>query len=190
MNSGIREIRLPAEENKRQESFVLLFVRHQRRIRAFISTLVPDPSDTDEVLQETSVVAWRKYDQIACSADFSEATFIKWVCTIARYEALSYLRQRKRDRLQFSESLIIDLAERQLCRSEGLEARHRALLSCIKKLRPQDRELVRECYCPDTSIKQAAADLQRPVNTVYKALSRIRNALLQCVERSLKTEGL
>jgi hypothetical protein len=45
----------PAENSITRERFVALTVRYERRVRLFVSTLHPTPSDVDEILQD----AWR-----------------------------------------------------------------------------------------------------------------------------------
>lgn len=61
----------------------------------------------------------------------------------------------------------------------------------MRKLHPSDRQLVQRCYSEASpSFKAIAKDLGRPVNTVYKALNRIRRVLHQCIDRTLSAEGL
>ena len=72
-----------ADPTPRYEEFVRLFVAHEGRLRAFIRALLPTWADVDEVMQETSLVAWRKF------ARFERGTnFMAWAATIARFEAL------------------------------------------------------------------------------------------------------
>ena len=69
--------------------------------------------------------------------------------------------------------------------------RRDALRRCLEKLADKDRELVRHCYGDSrVTFKTVAQELGRPVNTVYKALNRIRKALYECIERTLAVEGL
>jgi RNA polymerase sigma-70 factor (ECF subfamily) len=71
-----------------------------------------------------------------------------------------------------------------------LEARRDALRSCLQKLSSTDRQLVQHCYSDSrTTFRRAAEVLGRPVNTVYKALNRIRKALYDCIERTVAVEG-
>ena len=62
-----------------REQFVRLLVRHDRAIRAWLRVLLPTLNDVDEVMQEVSVVAWRKFDQLDDPENFQ-----RWVCVIAR----------------------------------------------------------------------------------------------------------
>ena len=166
-----------------------LFVANQRRVHAFIRTQLPDQADAEEVLQETSIAGWRKFNTFSSDSGTLETDFVRWICTVARYEVLRFRRQQKQSRLIFSDDLLEYLAERQMRDSELLEDRHQALANCIKKLEPKEIEMVNHCYCSHNTIKQAAAELNRPVNTVYKALRRIRSTLLKCVDRAINREG-
>lgn len=172
-----------------EEQFVRLFVSNQRRVHAFIRTQLPNESDAEEVLQETSIVGWRKFGEFSSDADSLERDFVRWACTIARYEVLKFRRTQKHGRLIFSDDLLEYLAERQMRDVELLEERHQALANCIQKLKPQEREMIIRCYDTNHTIKRAAIELNRPVNTVYKALNRIRGNLLKCVDRALNCEG-
>ena len=42
-----------------QIEFVRLLLRHERRIYAFIRSLLPNRDDAEDVLQETSIVLWK-----------------------------------------------------------------------------------------------------------------------------------
>jgi RNA polymerase sigma-70 factor (ECF subfamily) len=69
--------------------------------------------------------------------------------------------------------------------------RREALQKCLGKLAPRDRQLVQRCYShADASFKAAADEMGRPVNTVYKALNRIRRSLHECIDRTLAVEGI
>lgn len=163
------------------EDFIRQFVRYQPRIHAFIATLAPNAADAEEILQETSIVAWQKYDQFTPGTDF-----VRWVCTIARYETYRFRRQHPHQSF-LSDELLDDLADRQLEQND-VEPRLWALSACLKKLRPDDHELFRLRYAEQTTAKLVAEELNRPANTVYKALGRIRRSLLACIRRRLAEE--
>ncbi len=60
------------------ERFVSQFTVAHRRIYAFILTLLPNRSEADEVMQETSLVLWRQFDQFDPQRDF-----VRWACGVA-----------------------------------------------------------------------------------------------------------
>ncbi len=160
-----------------------LLVRHDRPIRAWLRASLPTMNDVDEVMQEVSVVAWRKFDQLDDPENFR-----RWVCVIARYEVLMYRRKKARDRIVLGkevEQLIaqegeeeLDLRERQLS----------ALEYCVEKLPEPKRQLVRQVYSGNQSINTLAQQLGKSSAAIYKTISRVRLSLQDCVQRSL-TEG-
>ena len=87
------------------EAFVRLLLEHEPQVRSFLRGLLPTWNDVDEVIQEASLVAWRKF------ADFEQGTaFGGWFLTIARFEALKHRRRVARTPLVFADD-IWDLLE-------------------------------------------------------------------------------
>jgi len=58
----------------------------------------------------------------------------------------------------------------------------------MKKLSDRDRQLVLQRYTEKINSRQLASRIGRPENTVYKALSRIRRLLMECVDHVLRVE--
>ena len=170
-------------DKKRNEEFVRLFVKNQRRISAFITTLLPNSADAEDVLQETSVISWQKFHEFQPGTNFAS-----WACSIARFEVLKFRRQQRPAQLIFSDTLLEELANRQLEEIDEFDVRYTALAICMEKQRPVDRELFCRYYQSDNTAKQVAEQLDRPVNTVYKALNRIRRALHECISRYIARE--
>jgi RNA polymerase sigma-70 factor (ECF subfamily) len=162
--------------------FVQLFTRSQRRLYLYILSQVPSPLAAEEILQEANVIVWSKFRQFQPGTNF-----LAWCTQIANYEIMKFRTRRKRDRLQFSDEFIQQVAEEAVERSDELELRRTALLQCIQKLRPHDRELIQQRYAPGETGKNLAEVLGRPANSVYQSLGRIRRALWDCVQRRLAT---
>jgi RNA polymerase sigma-70 factor, ECF subfamily len=68
-----------------------------------------------------------------------------------------------------------------------LDERRDALAGCLEKLRPRDRGLLVHRFAEGATIQTAAAHDGRSVEAVYKALAKIRQALFDCVSRTLAT---
>ena len=64
-----------------------------------------------------------------------------------------------------------------------------ALRKCLRTLQSDERRLLEQCYTASARVKDVAAAVGSPAGTVYKALSRIRQRLLLCIERRLAVEG-
>jgi RNA polymerase sigma-70 factor (ECF subfamily) len=178
----------PAQHSISRERFVTLIVRYERRVRVFVSTLHPKPADVDEILQDAWLVAWKKLDTFRYSGDQPDEEFVRWLCTIARYEVLDY-RRKNATRLQLDERVIEELTALQFDKADYFEARHDALMKCIENLRARDKEIIRRRYQEDASVQDVANWIGRSIDAVYKSLNRIRTSLLACVERTLKREG-
>jgi len=163
--------------------FVQLFTRYQRRLYLYILSQVPSPLAAEEILQDANVVIWSKFRQFQPGTNF-----LAWSTQIANFEIMKHRTKRKRERLTFSDEFVQQIAEESLERSDELERRRAALVNCIQKLKPADRELIQLRYAPGESGKDLAASLGRPANSVYQSLGRIRRALWECVQRRLAAE--
>jgi RNA polymerase sigma-70 factor (ECF subfamily) len=171
-------------EQERYESFVRLLVGREARLRAFLRTLLPTWTEVDDVLQETSLVAWRKF------AQFEEGTnFLNWLFAIARFEALKHLRKQARSPLVFSDELLELLAAESEADTDQLDAESRALHECLEQLEPAQRELLERAYQTGARFNEVAAQAGRSATGFYKVIQRLRAALLECVQRRLRTEG-
>lgn len=167
-----------------QENFVRLLSAHEGKVRAFVTSLLPNWDGVDEVMQEASLVMWRKFDQF--DPDRPDSKFIDWAFMIARYEVLKYRRKRATDRLVFSEDVYELLASEAEEVAAGQSVRQRALQGCLTQLEPAQRNLLQAAYADGISIKDAAAQVGRSPTGLYKALARIREKLHRCIRDSVR----
>jgi len=173
------------DQHQRQAEFVRLIAEAQRRLYAYILTLVPRPDVADDILQETNMVLWEKCDQFELGTDFSA-----WAATIAHFQTLAYLKRHNRQRwLRFDDELIGKLAPVAAERVDAFDDRRRALHHCLSKLPEADRQLIRCRYNEDTPVKHVAEQVGRSAGAIKQALYRIRGTLLQCIEKTLAAEG-
>jgi RNA polymerase sigma-70 factor (ECF subfamily) len=169
----------------RREAFARLFAQHDRWLFAYLVSLLGSSAHAEEVFQEVCVVLWREYETFQLGTNF-----VKWVSVIAHNQVHRFRRERKRVGLQLSDVVVELLADDAVERAGLLEARRDALRRCLKKLSSTDRQLVQHCYNDSrTTFRRVAQVLGRPVNTVYKALNRIRKSLYECIERTVAVEG-
>lgn len=166
------------------EVFVELLMRHQQRLYGFIYTLVPNPADAEDLLQQTSLVLWQKFGEFD-----PQKSFPAWACGIAHLLVLKHFREKRRSRVVFSDELISRLAETCDNCEEADLADSVALAACIEKLSINDRRLIGACYGEKHDIKAAAAALDRPAASVYVSLVRVRRLLMDCIRRSSAEEG-
>lgn len=170
-------------EREQHQRFLRAFATHEPAIRAFIRGLLPTRADADDVMQETAIVLWEKFEELRPGSDFRP-----WAFGIARFKVLAWLRDRRRDRLVLSEEAVALLAD-ETARDEPRLARQRAALEhCAGKLVPDQRALLFAAYQPDSRIQQLASTSGRTVAGFYQWLHRTRRLLLDCVRRELRRE--
>src|SRR5947209_5262765 len=162
--------------------FLRLFLQNERRLYAYILTLLPHRADVDDVLQEASLVMWDKFDERRPPDDFAA-----WGCRIAYFKVLDFYKKSQRSRVCFSQALLERLAETAVEQAGTLQLddRREALAACLEKLNARDRDLLARRFAAGATTRSTAAEVGRSVDATYKALSKIRQALFDCVSRTL-----
>jgi RNA polymerase sigma-70 factor (ECF subfamily) len=162
--------------------FIALLIRHEVRLRAFALSLIPHWADADEVLQEATVVMWRKFDQFE-----PETNFLSWGFKIIHLVSKDFRKRQSRSRIQFSSDLLSDmLTDAALEAAEELSLRERLLGDCLAKLGEKARTLVQMKYEQGKRAEEISALAEMSVEAVHKAIGRARRALFDCVNRGLR----
>jgi RNA polymerase sigma-70 factor (ECF subfamily) len=162
------------------EEFVFLLARHERLLGAYVMTMVPQPADADDILQEAKVVMWRHFGKFERGTNFGA-----WARKIAFHQVLAYRKRKHRDRLDFSEDFLRAVSEEVERNGDRLERRATALHECVAKLPPDHREALHLRYHESLSLDDMAARLSRTAGALYRLLSRVRHVLHECVTKSL-----
>jgi RNA polymerase sigma-70 factor (ECF subfamily) len=165
------------------DRFVQLLATCQRPVFLYALSLVHSPADAEEILQETNLVLWRKFDQYQPGTDF-----VRWACRIAYFEVLKAREKRAGAEKYFSNEFIETLSVEAEGLVDRLDSRRQALAHCMGKLNERDRQLVTRRYQPGETTRSVAKTVGRSVQATRKALHRIRTALLGCIERTLAME--
>jgi RNA polymerase sigma-70 factor (ECF subfamily) len=167
----------------RVADFIELYSSHYPRLQFYVMAMLPSANDASDVLQETSLVLWRRFDTFQIGSNF-----FAWACKIARLQALKYWERQGRSAHTFELSVLEKLAA-EAGRDDSVSAVPLAALeNCIRKLSDGDRSLIRKRYQPGSSVNQIAREIGRSANSVSQSLGRIRRALVACVERALAQE--
>lgn len=174
---------MTSEENHRHDLFLRAFTTHDPAIRAYVRRLVPARSDADDVMQDVSLVLWKKFDSFREGGDFRA-----WAFGVARFEVLGWLRDKGRDRLVLDEEVVTKLAEETADDEPRLERQREALGACMEKVGPDQRELLMQAYQMESRIQEVALGSGRTVPGFYQWLHRMRRTLLDCIRRALTQE--
>jgi len=173
----------PGSDMSRGRLFLRLYQANERRIYGFILALVPDWAQAEDLLQETTMVMWSKFDQFEQGTDFAA-----WALSIARFRVMNHRKQQRAQRIQFSDEVLQAIAEQVSAATENVDVRRDALQGCIRKLAEKDQELLRLRYGLDATVKSVAERVGRGMDAVYKSLNRIHVQLLHCIRRTLTAE--
>jgi len=168
----------------RHDQFAELFVRNQSRVYAYVTTMLPNRSDAEEVFQQTSLILWKKWDQFDPARDF-----VRWACGIAHFEVLNFIRRSDHKHQHLSETLLQRLSVERAESESWLEQRKEALAGCLKKLPEKQRDAFDRCYNGQQTIRTIAEESGQTPNALYMLLRRIRRTLFECVNQTLRAEA-
>ena len=172
-------------DSPQETEFVAQLTEIQLALRLYVQSLLPGDAAAHDVVQQANVTLWRKRDEFAPGTNFKA-----WAFSVARYEVLNHRKQQARDsRLVFDEKLEQVFANDLMDREDDTERRHEALRGCLEKLRQQDRELLMHRYTATAgTLDDFAQRMGRSVGGLKVTLHRLRNALLDCIEKQLATK--
>ncbi len=178
------------EKSLTTDQFVALIARHERRVRAFVACFTTNrPDAVDDIIQATYVTAWQKLSSFSYLEATPDEELVRWMCAIARFETLSYLRTQATAPMTLTAEFVDQLGDYQQRIGEVLEARHRALRQCLGRLSRRQQELLQLRYWQGLSIEGIAQRQARRATAVYCALSKTRKALENCITHCLQLEG-
>lgn len=165
-------------------AFILQLTDWQNRLFGYLVTLLGNVHDARDVLQETNLVLCRKAE------DFSEGTnFGAWARSVAHFQALAFLRDRKRESQALSREVLTRIAEQsRQTPGDDEEQRELALRACLAALSDGQRRLIRRHYEEREAICDIARSEGKPEGSMRMTLMRIRQALLRCIEIRLAEE--
>jgi|UniRef100_UPI00378405A5 RNA polymerase sigma-70 factor (ECF subfamily) len=164
------------------DQFLRLYAEHEVALHTFVRSLLPTRQEASEVMQELIVALWQGF----ASAD----EFRPWAFGVARNLVRMHLRRRVRDRHVFDDELVNRLADMAVQQESQHLTEREVLEHCLQKLPQSQKELVLAAYTKGTRIDDLATRRGQTPMSLYKLLHRIRQALLDCVERTLSQEEL
>lgn len=159
------------------DQFLRLYAENEVALHTFVRSLLPTRQEASEVMQEVIVALWQGFGEAA--------EFRPWAFGVARNMARMHLRRRVRDRHIFDDELVNRLADLAVMQEPQHLTKREALDSCLQKLPAAQKELVLTAYTKGIRMDDLATQRGQTPMSLYKLLHRIRQALLDCVERTL-----
>jgi RNA polymerase sigma-70 factor (ECF subfamily) len=168
----------------RTTDFLKLLTAHERALSLYVHSLVPRDSAAEDILQQTKLLLWKHFD------DFEMGTnFLAWARKTAFHQILTHRRQKKREHLPLDEVSLEALGASVSELAGEIPQRHDALRHCLAKLPTEHRQLIMLRYFEDLEIEQVAERVKRTEAAVYRALSRVRMSLMECVQKQIAAEA-
>ena len=175
--------RQSGDSNAAQQRFLSLFLRSEREIFRYVAALVPNVTDAEDIVQQTAISLWEKFD-----AYDSNQPFTPWACRFALNKTRQWIERRQRWQALLDHGLAQELAQRRQELLPDFEMRLKHLEGCLGKLPEEQRSLVEGYYYERTNIETLAKRSGRSEAATYKMLQRIRHALQVCVEARIQPE--
>ena len=164
-----------------QQRFLSLFLRSEREVFRYVAALVPNVADAEDIVQQTALVLWEKFD-----AYDSSQPFTPWACRFALNKTKQWIERRQRWQALLEGGLAQELAQRREELRPEMETRLKHLEGCLGKLPDGQRSIIENYYYRRDSIDKVAEHSGRTVAATYKTLQRIREALQDCIENAAK----
>ena len=174
--------------NGDREAFRVVIAACEGQLRMLVAAILPQLAAVDDVVQKTLVIAFFRLDQYE-----SGTSFMAWVTTIARYQALNERRRWLAER-SFKQRLSADhRLEHAVFHGDdpgpfGQEPLVSQLSGCIAALREQAGEIVKAHYLDQERVEDIAARYGRSTDWVHLVLHRARKALRSCLTAKLRLD--
>jgi RNA polymerase sigma-70 factor (ECF subfamily) len=163
-----------------RDTFVQLLISAQPWLFSYLVTLLGNIHDADNVLQETNVHLWSKADAFRPGTNFRA-----WAREFAYHCALSFTRDRKRERLIIDFNLLESVISQ--TDTQEIDPKRIALRHCLTELDDQKVELLRQRYRDETPISAIAEKQHKTEAAIKMSLRRVRMALMKCIETRIAT---
>ncbi|WP_441255638.1 sigma-70 family RNA polymerase sigma factor [Tardiphaga sp. 285_C5_N1_2] len=158
-----------------------LYARHNVRVYRFVLRMLRDTSATEDLVSQVFLDVWRTASQFEGRSQVST-----WLLSIARFKALTALRQRKYEDIDQDD--VMEIADQADTPEASLDrSRTSAILrACVAKLSPAHREIVNLVYYHEKSVEEVAGLIGIPASTVKTRMFYARKQLADL----LKTAGI
>lgn len=167
------------------ETFLKLYRANEKHIFRFILALLPNYSAAEDIMQDTMLVMWKKYDQYEAGSNFAA-----WGMQIARFAVLQFHRKVRSGVVRFDSLTLDKIIEHQEVLCEEENAYSEALEECIKHLKEKSRKIISLRYVDNMKIVDIALKMGKTLNSTYQTVSRIHQSLLKCVVQKLGREEM
>jgi len=149
-----------------------LYLRHNVRVYRFVLRSLRDPIAAEDVVSQVFLDVWRTAAQFEGRSRVST-----WLLSIARFKALTAMRQRCHE--DIDQENIREIADAADTPETSLDRSNvRAILrACIAKLSPAHREIINLVYYHEKTVEEAGEIIGIPQSTVKTRMFYARKQL-------------
>ena len=150
----------------------ILYSRHNVRVYRFILRIVRDTSIAEDLVSQVFLDVWRTAKQFEGRSQVST-----WLLSIARFKALTSLRQRRFEDIDQEE--VREIADNAETPEASLERSTTSaiLRACVAKLSPAHREIINLVYYHEKSVEEVGSIIGIPQSTVKTRMFYARKQL-------------
>lgn len=153
--------------------------RYNVQVYRFVLRLIRDASNAEDVVSEVFFVVWRQAGRFEYRSEVST-----WVLAIARYKAISVMRQRQDEPLE--DAAAHEIVDEANDSQVALEKKDTAavLRGCLTRLSAKHREVIDLVYYHEKSVNEVAEIIGVPTNTVKTRLFYARQQMRKLYEQT------
>ena len=150
----------------------LLYSRHNVRVYRFVLRIVRDTTMAEDLVSQVFLDVWRTASQFEGRSQVST-----WLLSIARFKALTALRQRRHEDIDQEDML--EIADDSDTPEDSLDRANTSaiLRACVAKLSPAHREIINLVYYHEKSVEEAGEIIGIPQSTVKTRMFYARKQL-------------
>lgn len=175
-------------DKSHSEELAVYWAQHQPVVARYISSLISNFQDVDDILQDVAVVTVKKFEEYD-----HEKPFASWAIGIARNMVLKYYSEKRQQGHlvldQRAVEAISDVYEREFDRvSRHHDIAQNALDGCMQQLKGRWKKVLEMYYLRELSPARISQQLGITRNNVFVSLHRVRGALRECVRNKMQQD--
>jgi len=157
----------------------ILYARHHVRVYRFILRMVRDAATAEDLVSQVFLDVWRTAGQFEGRSQPST-----WLLSIARFKALTALRQRRHE--DIDQDNVLEIADSADTPEAALERTKTSdiLRACIARLSPAHQEIIHLVYYHEKKIDEISIILGVPENTVKTRMFYARKRLSEILREA------
>ena len=169
---------------QQQIRFTMLWTDAQPSVNRYVASLIREPWDVRDVMQNTSMALLRKFSEYDPSQPF-----LAWALGVAKFEVLGHRRDVARNRLVNNSELLDQYTQVWSEIAPRLDDESASLRDCMRELKARSRQVVELRYAENKPSNEIGDQLGLTAANVRAILKRTREILRRCVERRIAAPG-